>query len=366
MSASHRRHAVSVVALAILGCGGRYGAAPVERPQPARRGIEAAALPYQIVDARTGKSVDEPAFWGRLAAARAVCIGEEHPNPHHHWMQLHVVRELIQRLPPGTRLALAMEMFQRPFQGVLDDYAAHRIDAAQLRSRSGYEDRWGYDYAFYGPTIDTARGAGARLLAANAAKELTRKISHHGLESLTPEEKTGLPELKLDDRVHRAWFDTLMDEMGGSAAHSQSKSRDPKDDGEPASQDKPAPQHGGDGGDEMPSADRIYTVQVIWDETMADTSARWLAANPGGHVILLAGNGHCHDSAIINRMKRRGVADAISVRAVIDDGEGSVGEALARPINDFLVVLQLPPDVQRADKTDADKADADKADKKAR
>lgn len=359
MSASHRRRAVSVLALAVLGCGGRYGGAPLEHPQPARRGVEATPLPYQIVDARTGKSVDEPAFWRRLVAARAVCVGEEHNNAHHHWMQLHVVRELIQRLPPGTRLALAMEMFQRPFQGVLDDYAARRIDAAQLRSRSGYEDRWGYDYAFYGPTIDAARGAGAQLLAANAAKELTRKVSHHGLESLTPEEKAGLPELKLDDRVHRAWFDTLMEEMGGSAAHAQSKSRDPKDaneNGEHAS-DRPAPQHGGDGGDEIPSADRIYTVQVIWDETMADTGARWLAANPGGHLVLLAGNGHCHDSAIVNRMKRRGIADAISVRGVIDDG-GSVGEALARPINDFLVVLQVPPD--KADKADDDKGDDDK------
>ena len=61
-----------------------------------------------------------------------MCVGEEHPNPHHHWLQLHVVRELIQRLPRGARLALAMEMFQRPFQGVLDDYAARRIDAAAL------------------------------------------------------------------------------------------------------------------------------------------------------------------------------------------------------------------------------------------
>src|SRR5215468_5186388 len=245
MSVSPRRHAVSVLALAILGCGGRYGGAPVERPQPARRGIEAAALPYQIVDARTGKSVDEPAFWGRLAAAHAVCVGEDHRNPHHHWMQLHIVRELIKRLPPGTKLALAMEMFQRPFQGVLDDYAARRIDAAQLRSRSGYEDRWGYDYAFYGPTIDAARGAGAQLLAANAADELRKKVSHHGLESLTPEEKARLPELKLDDRVHRAWFDTLMEEMGGSAAHSQSKSKDAKDGREHAPPAKPAPQHGG-------------------------------------------------------------------------------------------------------------------------
>src|SRR5215468_3032245 len=244
MSASHRRHAVSVLALAVLGCGGRYGGAPIERPQPAGRGIEAAALPYQIVDARTGKSVDEPAFWGRVVGAHAVCVGEEHPNPHHHWMQLHVVRELIKRRPSGTKLALAMEMFQRPFQGVLDDYAARRIDAAQLRSRSGYEDRWGYDWGFYGPTIDAAVGAGAQLLAANAAKELTKKVVHHGLESLTPEEKARMPELELDDRIHRTWFDAMMEDMGGSSAHSQSKSKDSSDDSEHASQGKPVPQHG--------------------------------------------------------------------------------------------------------------------------
>jgi len=340
--------------MTVAGCGGRYGGAAVEHPRAAKGGIEAAALPYQIIDARTGKSVDEPAFWSRLAAARAVCVGEEHPNPHHHWMQLHVMRELIKRLPAGTRLALAMEMFQRPFQGVLDDYAAKRIDDAQLRSRSGYEERWGYDYAFYGPTIDAAVGAGARLLAANAAKELTKKVSHHGLEALTPEEKTKVPELKLDDQAHRAWFDALMEDMGGSSAHSQSRPSDAEPDNDASKDARPAmpPQHGGDGAPEMPSADRVYTVQVMWDETMADTSAKWLAANPGGHLVLLAGNGHCHDSAIIDRMKRRGVADAISIRGVIDDGEGSVGEVLAKPINDFVVVLQMPPDVKR--KTDDD------------
>ena len=343
--------------MAALGCGGRYGGAAAGHPRPAKGGtgggIEAAALPYQIVDARTGKSVDEPAFWAHLAGAHAVCIGEDHPNPHHHWLQLHIVRELARRAPAGTHLALAMEMFQRPFQGVLDDYAAKRIDDAQLRSRSGYEDRWSYDYGFYGPTIDAAVAAGAHLVAANAARELTKKVSHHGLPALTPEDRAQLPELKLDDRVHRAWFDGVMEDMGGTAAHAQPRPKD--DDHDQAT--RPAPRHGDDEAGEMPSADRIYTVQVIWDETMADTSAKWLAANPGGHLILLAGNGHCHDSAIINRLKRRGVADAVSVHPVVDDGEGSVGEVLAKPINDFVVVLQMPPDVRRADKPDGDKPD---------
>ena len=46
-------------------------------------------------------------------------------------------------------------------------------------------------------------------------------------------------------------------------------------------------------------------------------------------------------------MKRRGVADVVSVRSVIDDGEGGVAEALAKPMNDYLVVLQMPADVKR-------------------
>ena len=94
---------------------------------------------------------------------------------------------------------------------------------------------------------------------------------------------------------------------------------EPQPEEEPPPSDKPA----------MPSADAIYTVQVIWDETMAETSAKWLKANPAGRIIILAGNGHCHDSAIVGRMKRRGISDAISVRPVIDEGDGSVAELLA-------------------------------------
>ena len=343
-------------------CGGHYSTGPTTPAKPGpggpAGGIEAAALPYQIIDARTGRAVETEAFWSKAAAARAICVGEDHPNPHHHWVQLEAVKQLGHRLG-GAKLALGMEMVQRPFQGVLDDFAGKHIDEAAMRSRVGWSDRWGYDYVLYGPTIVAAVGEGAQLLALNASDELRKKISHHGLESLTPDERAQVPELKLDDAAHRSWFDALMEDMGGSSAHSQSKSRGAKDDARDdadSSAGRPAPGHGGDPGDEMPSADRVYTVQVIWDETMADTGARWLAANPGGHLILLAGNGHCHDSAIIDRLKRRGVADAISVRGVIDDGEGSVGEALARPVNDFLVVLQMPPDVQRADKAD-DKAD---------
>ena len=102
----------------------------------------------------------------------------------------------------------------------------------------------------------------------------------------------------------------------------------------------------------MPSADRIYTVQVIWDETMADTAATWLKAHADGHLVILAGGGHCHDSAIVNRIKRRGIDKVVSIRSVIDDKEGSVAEALAKPMNDYIVVLEMPPGIEEEKKSD--------------
>jgi len=355
---THR--ALGALAVVVLGCGGRYGGAPQAPKAPPPGGIESAALPFQVLDARTGRQIETSAFWDQLGNARAICVGEDHSNPHHHWVQLEIVRTLAKQRAPDERLALGLEMIQRPFQGVLDDYAAGRIDAAALRSRAGWEERWGYDFGFYGPTIDAAVAAGASLLALNAPRELTKKVAKKGLSGLAPDERAQVPELVLDDATHRAWFEGVMEAMGDAHAHPRPattdatesadahESHDPHD---PHASPHPAPSsphtsphgptHAAPPADAAPPVDNIYTVQVLWDETMADAAARWLAENPTGRAILLAGNGHCHDSAIVARLERRGVGDVVSVRPILDT-DGQVAEALVKPMNDFLVVLQVP------------------------
>jgi len=311
----------------LIACAGSNGAKSPARPQaPAQKAnIEAAALPYSILDARTGHQIDTAAFWTQLDGQKVVCVGEDHPNPHHHWVQLEVMSKLAEQVK-DRKLALGMEMFQRPFQGILDDYAAKRIDEASLLSRSAWEDRWGYDYGFYGPTIRRAVLAGAALVALNAPRELTRKIAHQGVSSLSPDEKAQLPQLDLDDKAHRAWWDDLMSSMDeGGHAHGQAHAEGSDD-------EKQA---------DMPAADNVYMAQVVWDETMAESAVKWLQATPNGLIVVLAGNGHCHDSAIVGRIKRRGINEVVSVRPVLDT-EGNVAEALAKPMNDFLVVLKLP------------------------
>src|SRR5262249_13156049 len=161
-------------------CAGHY---PAESHAAAPAlGVEQAALPYAIVEGRTGRAVPDAEFWGAVTAARVVCVGEDHPNPHHHWAQLAILDYVAKARPHG--LARGLEMVQRPFQAVLDDYAAGRIDEAALRSRVGWDDRWGYDFALYRPVIRRAVEAGAALVALNAAVEVTTKVVAGGLESL--------------------------------------------------------------------------------------------------------------------------------------------------------------------------------------
>jgi uncharacterized iron-regulated protein len=323
-----------ILLASLAGCGGKYTGPTTPATPP---GVESAQLPYRIVDARTGRDVPESDAWSKLGSQRAVCLGEEHPNPHHHWAQMKIVEELARRAKvAGTALALGMEMVQRPYQGVLDDYAAGKIDDAALVSRTGWQDRWGYEFAMYKPIIARALAAQAKLIALNPSRELVKRMSRDGIDKLTPEERAQVPELKLDDPQHRAWWDALMSGMGGAEAHdAHAHDATGKDDADAA---PPTPEQVAEA---KAKGERIYAVQVMWDESMADGAATWIGAQTGRAIVILAGNGHCHDSGVVNRIKRRGVTDAVSVLPIIDDG-GNVASELVKPTNDYLFVMTMP------------------------
>ena len=69
------------------------------------------------------------------------------------------------------------------------------------------------------------------------------------------------------------------------------------------------------------------------------SARRHLDATVSAGIVILAGNGHCHSTGIVGRMRRRGVKRAISVRPLVDKGDGEVAALLARPENDFLFVM---------------------------
>lgn len=369
-----------------LGCTGTYQQSgqkttttTAKSPASAELDVKSAGMPYKILRAKGGQEIPTETFYGELGAADAICVGEQHSDPHHHWAQLEVLGKVSERRA-GKAGALGLEMFQRPFQGVLDDYAAKRISKRDLLARSGWDDRWGFNFALYAPIIDLAIERGMSLLALNVSTELRKKLSAGGMAALTGVERTRIPDLVLDDEEHIAWFDQALGSGGphvhgdphGSHQHGappipadHPPVEEPLPEAHPPVQKPPLPQghlpvdqgHG----HAKPAASHshgarvrragprprnasmtVYRSQVLWDETMAETSSRWVQGGADRQVIILAGYGHCHDSAIVRRMRRRGIGNVVSVRPVVDSGDGRLASELAQPVADYLFVMTRP------------------------
>jgi len=251
--------------------------------------------------------LSEAELMAALAQARAVCFGETHDNAAHHRAQARAASELAARArDAGAPFALGFEMFQTPFQTVLTSFALGSIDEPQLLQGSEYATRWGYDFEFYRPLLELAREYQLPALALNAPAELTRKIADQGLDGLSAEERASLPELDLNDAEHRAY---VSEQLG--AFHSSDEA----------------------------SLDNPYAVQVVWDETMAETASEWLSSNgEDARLLIIAGLGHCHRSAVPSRITRRTGAAVLAVGPVLASRLGAPGFPTLEQY-DLLVVI---------------------------
>lgn len=375
-----------------FGCAGSYqqsgqGSTTTTGGKSSRQDITKVGMSYKILRANGGQEIAAEAFFAEIASVGAICIGEQHTDPHHHWAQLEILKQVSERRS-GRAGALGMEMFQRPFQGVLDDYAGRRISDRDLLSRTGWDDRWGFDFALYAPILALAVDRSMALLALNVSTELRKRLSRGGVQSLTAAERARLPQMVLDDEEHIAWFDQAIGNSGPhgrgapvarkpapAANPSPPVTAPPLPKGHPPVARPPLPKGhppmpgrqphtagpvaGGNRGSaaaplppdhgEMVRAVRprnasmsVYRSQVLWDETMAETASKWLRGADGRQMVILAGYGHCHTSAIVRRMRRRGISRVVSVRPLVDNGSGQLAAELAQPVTDYLFVMTPP------------------------
>ncbi|NES97024.1 MAG: ChaN family lipoprotein, partial [Desertifilum sp. SIO1I2] len=78
----------------------------------------------------------------RLVQADVVYLGEIHNRPEDGQAQL----EIIQALAQKGKVAIAMEMFQRPYQAAIDAYLQGEISETQLLEQTEYEQRWRFPW----------------------------------------------------------------------------------------------------------------------------------------------------------------------------------------------------------------------------
>ena len=233
---------------------------------------------------------DRAAILQALGESRVVYLGERHDSELDHQAQLEIIKALVdQGKGKGKKVAIAFEMFQRPFQSVLDDYSAGKIDADSLRRDSEYDERWGFDWALYEPIVSYGKAQGLPMLAANTPREITRQVARKGLESLDEGALAQIPaiaEISRDNVEYRSFVASVFMGHHGHGGHGGAGGMDPE---------------------AMEAAfERFFSAQVLWDETMAETVADFAQANPDHIVVVLAGQGHVmHGWGIPDRVARR-------------------------------------------------------------
>lgn len=193
----------------------------------------------------------------KIMGKKIVYIGEAHDKFEHHRAQFRLIRALYRK---NNRLAIGMEMFQRPFQAVIDEYISGTIDEREFLKKSEYYKRWGFDYSLYREILLFAKENKIPVIALNIRKEIISKVSKEGIYALKEDDRKDLPAfMNLSDDEYRSRLRDIFGRHRGA---------------------------------DQKSFDFFYQSQVIWDETMAQSIDDFLKREPDRQMVVIAGGGH--------------------------------------------------------------------------
>jgi len=267
-STLHIIAAFSFIALAGCSHPGKQFMGDPQNPYP----LKSAPKVGDILHLPTGTLVTLDQMLQVAGDARVVYVGETHDNPASHRLELQTLQGLEERHP--GKVALGMEMFTRAQQPALDRWVAGQLDEKAFLKESRWFDNWKMDFAYYRDLLLYVRDHHIPVIGLNAEKDLVQAVSGKPLEQLTEEQRAKLPEMDLTDPYQRGMAEGI---FGG---HSHGKMM----------------------------LDGFIRAQTLWDETMAESAARFLASPQGKdrHLLVVAGGNHVgHGFGIPRRVFRR-------------------------------------------------------------
>jgi uncharacterized iron-regulated protein len=219
---------------------------------------------------------DQQQILQSLRSANITYLGETHDSTTDHQDQLTILQNLRQK---GPKLAIGLEMFQKPFQGALDRYLAGQISETELQAQSEYQKRWGFPWENYAPLLRLAKEQRIPVIALNTPTEITRKVAKQGLASLQGDDLKYIPPLAEIDRSNTAYRDRIFASYRQHQLQATTNSK---------------------------SFDRFYEAQILWDETMAAAAATFYRQNPQSRLVIIAGQAHIsYGHGIPSRLRRR-------------------------------------------------------------
>ncbi len=273
------------------------------------------SVPHSVYDARAGRWTDFGAMVDSVAAADVAFVGEQHADPGTHRLQRALLEALAER---RERVVVAMEMFERDVQPLLDRYlAGQATDSAFLAGSRP----WPNYAADYRPLVELARARGWPVVAGNVPRRLAAAVSRAGLDTLamlSPEERAWVAAER--DCPRDAYHALFAEQM---RAH-------------------PMP---GSAQEQAAATARFYFAQCVKDETMAESVAHALERHgPGALVVHFNGAFHTDRRlGIVPRLARRApAARVLVVSAVPVPDLARMDPAEFRERGDFILFTHRP------------------------
>jgi uncharacterized iron-regulated protein len=212
----------------------------------------------------------------QLNQRRVIYVGENHTSMADHLLQFRIIQALHQKNPD---LVIGMEMFPRTSQPALDAYINDdTISELDFLRDSHYFEVWRYDWRFFRAIFNYARKHKIPVIGLNLEREIVSKVFTDGhTDSLIAEQKKALPE---DRNLDLLGYTERLGEIHGF--HTQNQQA------------------------EKGMLTGFIQSQAIWDETMAETAAKFLTDHPATRMVILAGSQHTRkDSGIPPRVTSR-------------------------------------------------------------
>lgn len=242
-----------------------------------------------------------------IAPAQIIYLGETHDSAADHADQLAILEYLYQKKSTATPpLAIGLEMFQKPYQTVINQYLAGKISEEQLVTQTEYQKRWGWSWKNYAPLLQFAKAHQIPVIALNTPSEVLRKVAKGGINSLQATDFQYIPPTSEIDKSNLTYRDLILASYQQHKAQALATS---------------------------PDFDRFYTAQLLWDETMAATAVEFYRQHPQTQLVVIAGQAHIrYGYGIPDRVSRRLAVQKKSVILSSDETwEPSIADFLFRP-----------------------------------
>ena len=270
--------------------------------------------PHRVYDTKHKRFTDFEAMAAELAKADVVFFGEQHDDTATHRLEIALLEGIARRRP---NVIVALEMFERDTQKLIDDYLSNKITEAEFLKDSRPWKNYQPDYK---PLIEFAKAKGWKVVAGNIPRRLASTVFKGGLETVGK-----LPET--DRKFVADKFSCPSDDYFKRFTESMSE-------------------HPGDNSPKMDPAmlDKMYQAQCIKDETMAESIAAAAQAAPNSLVIHY--NGAFHSDFQLGtaaRAKQRLAKSSVKVVSAMPvENLDSVSPDKDRKRGDYLIFTLKP------------------------